>query len=283
MKYIVLGHENADVDSIVSGYLLEKVMTKKGYDVSFVITDEDLSNESEDLCSKYDLSLDEYKNKQLEDDAKYILVDHNVRDVPGEIVAIIDHHPILKEASCDNCYIEDASSTACMIAMKCEEYLDKHDIELSCLATFVDTASFHSTKTRKSDISWINEMCTKYEFDYDKLYVDGLCLNSLKNVDEILFNGFKKYEYEELSIHSSYIQVADYKKSQHIIDKIIGKLKDYVKEEKIDLYVFIIYDMSVFYTKVYKISLDNVEENEYFLYASRGNTIIPEVIKNYKK
>ena len=27
MKYIILGHENPDVDSIVSGYLLEKIMS----------------------------------------------------------------------------------------------------------------------------------------------------------------------------------------------------------------------------------------------------------------
>ena len=116
MEYIILGHVNVDVDSIVSGYLLEKIMTKKGYKASFVIPDEEVAKESEDLCSKYDLSLYQFKNRQLKDDAKYILVDHNVRDVPGEIVAVIDHHPVLDGEKKDNYYIEEASSTACMIS-----------------------------------------------------------------------------------------------------------------------------------------------------------------------
>lgn len=281
MEYIILGHVNVDVDSIVSGYLLEKIMTKKGYKASFVIPDEEVAKESENLCSKYDLSLYQFKNRQLKDDAKYILVDHNVRDVPGEIVAVIDHHPILDGEKKDNYYIEEASSTACMIAMDNEEYLNKHDIELACLATFVDTASFHSTKTRKTDISWINEMCTKYEFDYDKLYVDGLCLTSLKDVDEILFNGFKAYEFDNFIVHSSYIQVADKNKSNEVVDAIIGKLKDYMCDKKIDLYAFIVYDMSSFYTKVYEISKDSVDTSEYNLYASRGNTVIPDIKKKY--
>lgn len=38
-KYIILGHENPDVDSIVSGYLLEKYMIKLGFDAQFVIPD----------------------------------------------------------------------------------------------------------------------------------------------------------------------------------------------------------------------------------------------------
>ena len=43
MEYIILGHVNVDVDSIVSGYLLEKIMTKKGYKASFVIPDEEVA------------------------------------------------------------------------------------------------------------------------------------------------------------------------------------------------------------------------------------------------
>ena len=106
MDYIILGHDNIDVDSIVSGYLLEKIMKKKGYNAIFVIPDEDVSGESEDLCIKYGLSFNQFKNRQLKDGAKYILVDHNVRDVPGEIVAVIDHHPVLEGEKKDNYYID---------------------------------------------------------------------------------------------------------------------------------------------------------------------------------
>lgn len=282
MKYIILGHENPDVDSIISGYLLEKIMIKRGYDVQFIIPDKEVSKESEEICNRYGLYVGKYKNDNLVNNAKYILVDHNVRNVPGDIVAVIDHHPCDK-LDIDYFKVEDASSTACMIALECEEDLNKKDIQLACLATFVDTASFHSTKTRKSDISWINEMCTKYDFDYDQMYRDGLCLTDLKNINDILFNGLKKYDFEGYHLHSSYIQVNEINNIDNIIDEILEKLKEYILNNDINMYVFIIYDMSSFYTKVYRIDKENININEYFLYASRGNTIIPDIVKRVIK
>ena len=73
MKYVILGHENPDVDSLVSGYLLEKIMKKMGYDVSFCVPDKELSLESEKICTKYKLNPRKYMVDNLEEDAKYIL------------------------------------------------------------------------------------------------------------------------------------------------------------------------------------------------------------------
>ena len=74
---------------------LVELLSQLEDEYGIIIPDEEVAKESEDLCSKYDLSLYQFKNRQLKDDAKYILVDHNIRDVPGEIVAVIDHHPVL--------------------------------------------------------------------------------------------------------------------------------------------------------------------------------------------
>lgn len=35
--YIIIGHDNPDVDSILSGILLEKIFKKKGLSASFII------------------------------------------------------------------------------------------------------------------------------------------------------------------------------------------------------------------------------------------------------
>ena len=61
---------------------------------------------------------------------------------------------------------------------------------------------------------------------------------------------------------------------------MIDKLKTYYIDNDISLFVFIIYDMSCFHTKVYEIN-EEVNTREYSLYASRGNTIIPDIKKNY--
>ena len=283
MRYVILGHENPDVDSLVSGYILEKVMKKRGYDVSFCIPDKAIAADSEKICNKYGLYLGKYYVDELPADAKYILVDHNEREVPGEIVAILDHHPTPKDKSHIGYYRnEKVSATACLIAKDCEEELDKDDIELATVATFVDTVSFHSSKTVREDISWVNEMTTKYDLDYDEMYRDGLCLTELTDVEEIAFNGLKKAQYDGLSLHSSYVQIVDLEKNKDVIDGIIERLRKYREEENVDLFVFIVYDMTNFYTKVYKIN-DDIDYDEYFLYASRGNTIIPDIVKKYCK
>lgn len=281
MKYIILGHENPDVDSVISGYLLEKVMKLKGYDCSFLIPDRVIAQETVDICKRYKIDVNQFRGELDDKNASYILVDHNVREVPGKIVGIIDHHP--REDKPDVAYYknEKASSTACMIALDSLDCLNKKDIELACLATFIDTVSFHSSKTRKSDVSWVNEMCTKYEFDYDQMYREGLCLTNLSSTEDVMFNGIKKYDFDGFKIHCSYIQVDSIGKNEGVIDEILENLNQYFATNEIDMYVFIVYDMSEFYTRVFKITNEKVDVDEYFLYASRGNTIIPDIVKKH--
>ena len=55
-KIIILGHENPDVDSIVSGYILEKILLKKGYDVEFIIPDENIEEETLSICLRNNIN-----------------------------------------------------------------------------------------------------------------------------------------------------------------------------------------------------------------------------------
>ena len=110
-KYIILGHENPDIDSIISGYLLETLMKKKGYDAEFIIPDKTISKEDIDLSAYCGIDPTAYqKSLPTAADTKYILVDHHERNVPGEIVAIIDHHPTkTKDIKCKYYYNLDYS------------------------------------------------------------------------------------------------------------------------------------------------------------------------------
>ena len=62
-KIIILGHENPDVDSIVSGYLLEKILNKKGYQVEFVIPDETLEENTLNICQRNGLNPKNFQRK----------------------------------------------------------------------------------------------------------------------------------------------------------------------------------------------------------------------------
>ena len=284
-KIIILGHENPDVDSIVSGYLLEKILIKKGDDVKFIIPDKVIGRDTLDICMRNGLEPSNFMvDFDLNDNSyKYILVDHHEREVGGEIVCIIDHHPTNKSFDIEHYYNKMISSTACFIAYENEDLLDKFDIKLACLATLVDTVSFHSTKGRDIDKEWVISMCNKYDFDYNELYKEGIYLTNLDNIDKASLNGLKKYCYNGNIVESSFIQIDNPNYYGNQINKMINILKNRVNDIKLDVFVFIVYDMTNFKTTYYLITKEDVKERVYDIYASRGNTIMPEIEKYFSE
>lgn len=275
----IIGHENPDVDSIVSGYLLENIYRKLGYDVTFVIPDKKIEQENLDICQKYGLLPNWYKKDiEFEEDSLFILVDHHKRNVKGRIVKILDHHPTTETIENIPYYQnEPSSSTSCLILKDYEDFLSKKDIRLACVAALVDTASFHSTKTRESDKLMIENLCKKYNFDYEEMYKTGLCLTDINDLKQASCNGLKKYNYEDYLVQSSYIQIEDITKIQDELDTILDLLTNKVTEENLKLFVFIVHDMTKFQTTVYYISENEITKKEYDQYTSRGTTIMPEV------
>ena len=220
---IILGHENPDVDSIISAIILNKILTKKGYSSEFIIPDKEINKDTLEILNNYNIDPTIYM-KRIPNNKKIILVDHNERNVNGKIICIIDHHKTQKEYNMKHYYNTNVSSTACFIAKQTEELLDKNDLELAVLATMIDTVSFHSTKGRKEDLEWCKYICDKYNLNYDKLYNQGLYLTNMDNIDEAALNGLKKYNINNQKLESSYIQIKNPKLEIKKINKIIDKL-----------------------------------------------------------
>ena len=283
-KIIILGHSVPDVDSIVSGYLIEKVFQKAGYNACFCIPDKEITKETEDICKKYNFDVHDFQ-KEIQGD-KFILVDHNEREVNGEIIAIIDHHPTSKENSVDLYFNKNISSTSTYICMDNESLFDKKDVQLAILALMLDTASFHSTKGREVDKNWAIKLCGLLNIDYNELYESGIYLTPLDNVSKVSLNGLKKYNFCDKLIQSSYIQINNDESNKYIIKEIVDCLKKYVKKENLYLFVFIVHNMIEFKTTIYKITENGVIEKKYDRYTSRGSDIMPSVEKeislNYK-
>lgn len=282
-KYMILGHENPDIDSVISGYLLEKLLLSLGFNAQFIIPDKTVEKEVINICSDFELNINDYMRElPNEKSYKYILVDHHERQTPGPIVRIIDHHPSKVKMKINWYQNIPSSSTSCIICKENEKYFNKHDIELAILAAMIDTASFHSTKTVQSDIIWVKEMCRKYKIDFNKLYKVGLCLTDISNLDVAKFNGLKKYNFNGLLVESSYIQIQNVSDYFNEIAYIISSLMNYVKEKDLKVFVFIVHDMSIFKTTVYEITSNDYKVKYYDVYASRGNTIIPEIEEKLK-
>ena len=279
-KIIILGHDNPDVDSIVSGYLLDKLLKHKGYNSEFVIPDTEINEESLNICKEYGLDATVYKRKLTDEDKDFILVDHNERKINGNILAIIDHHITTKEPTIEHYYNKSISSTSCYICQGNEEFFDDKDLTLAFVAAMVDTASFHSTKGREEDKNWIINLCKERNIDYEKVYETGLCLTNLSDLKTASLNGLKHYNICDIEVEASYIQVRDLEEKKEIIDEIIFCLQEYRISKKLHMFVFITYDMDNFITKVYKITEKKLEIVNYNEYVSRGNRVIIDIEKN---
>ena len=277
-KYIILGHENPDVDSIVSGYIYQNYLNRRNIDAEFVIPDEKIDEDTLEICRRFHLEPTKFqKPLEYDDQTKFILVDHHNRKNIGEVSLIIDHHLDEHEPDTDNCINESSSSTSCLIVQRNEPFYSIHEIELACMAAMVDTASFPSTKGTAWDLDWIQRMVEEKNLDYNKIYEAGLTVNDISNPVEVMFHGLKNHNIHGHRVQSSTIHVNGMKQNWNQINKILELLQEYMTSSELDYFLFIIHDMQKFESWVYTLDKNGFTRKKYDEYTSRGTTIIPEL------
>lgn len=285
MKIVILGHENPDVDSLLSGYLLEKYMNDRNDNIfEYVIPDKVLDEESIEILNKIGVDVSKYRGYKVNPDDKLFLVDHNVENrFDNEVIGVIDHHPVVEGR--DNFkkpdfYLnQNACSTTAIIAQMFD-IKDKDDFIIALVGALVDTASFNSTKTNILQVEWFKKRCLELGIDFDKYYDIGLCLTDIDNLNEVYLNGLKKYNIEENTVESSYIQIKGVGQNSLKINQLTELIEEYRVANNIDYFVFIVHDMDKFETTTYTLSNDGISMKYYDKYTSRGNVIIPE-LKEY--
>ena len=159
----------------------------------------------------------------------------------------------------------------------------KDEIRLAVLATFVDTASLHSSKTQERDTNWVMQMIQKYHFSYNQLYQDGLCLTKVDSPNSALLHGLKKYTFVDHKIASSYIQIAKKEQLASQLPDIISRMQEYVKEKQLSLFIFLLHDMTKFRSSVFYITNQTISCKDFDHYVSRGSEIMPSIEKKFIK
>ena len=148
MKIVILGHQNPDVDSILSGYLLEKYMNKKEENTyEFVIPDTEINQETIDILNKIQIDITKYQKRTVNSEDKLFLVDHHIeKRYTNEVIGIIDHHPITEDIDGiqkTDIYYNQSSCSASAAIAEMFNIDDKEDFTLALAAALVDTASFN--------------------------------------------------------------------------------------------------------------------------------------------
>ena len=285
MEIAILGHENPDVDSLLSGYLLAKYMKNEfGDTFKYVIPDKNIDEESLGIISKLGIDISRFCSNSVGSNDKLFLVDHNVENrFNNEVIGIIDHHPVIEQTDQSkkaDFYINQFACSTTTIIAQMFDIKDRNDFIIALVGALVDTASFNSTKTNFEQVEWLKKRCLELDVDFDKYYDIGLCLTDLSDLNKKFLNGLKKYNIEGNNVESSYIQIKGFEQNSSKINQLIELIDKYRLLNGIDYFVFIVHDMDCFKTTTYTLSNDGVSIDNYDSYTSRGNVIIPR-LKEY--
>ena len=275
---IILSHKNPDVDSIISGVLLQKLLCSLGYMAKYIIPDKAVDAESAQICLKYGINPKDYLGDVPENSILF-LVDHYKTNISGNVVGSIDHHPTMEAIQYEYYMNKASASTAMLIYSLNPSTFDVDDIKRVAIANLIDTNCFSSTKSVPADKDWTIQMCKKNGFNYEELYDDGLCLTNLSNLGKASTHGEKSYLYNGSKLKSSYVQFKCI--TLDVLQQFIDILRQKLNQQELDMWVFITHNMAEFKTDAYLITVNGCEVIKYETVASRGSTIMPSIEKRF--
>ena len=194
---VIKGHDNVDCDSFISCLLLKEILDKNRICSRIVITDNKIPKDTYEIIKEtLHIDMNQYKDKINEED-NLILVDHYEEiNLKNKIIGCIDHHPIEKEIKYDYYMNTDSSSCGKLIfnlfSISEEINISKDFLYKVIISLYIDTCSFKSTKTLKSDELWSRTICKTFNFNEEYLYKIGLGLTDMNDsIENIINNGEK--------------------------------------------------------------------------------------------
>lgn len=280
----ILPHDTLDVDAAISSILLSKLLSFYNISNEIVIFDEKVDKWTDYFLKKVGYDLSKFFSTTEEETKTLFLVDHYKTSHKGKVVCCIDHHFTLENINY-NYYLYKPSCSAAYLVYKIMQKLDmpitKDIVELVGYASLVDTCSFKSTKSVKEEKLEIISLLKEYGFNVEEMLIECLCLDNIElmSLEEIALNGLKKYNYSGNVVKSSYIQI----NSLEISNELINFIFKLIETEKLDMWVFLVFDMINEKTKVYKITKNQVITITYDEIKSRGKDIMPVVEKEFCK
>ena len=291
-EIFVLGHKNPDVDSLVSTYLMAKILKHFNINAtpSILIPIEQVDLFTKEVLNDFGISLSEFNYIRPKINDLFFLVDHNdVSESIGEgfeVLGVIDHHSRI--TILQNVCIKEFNSNSLLIFDIFKHKYDFSTLEKKqiLISTMIDTCFLKSSRTQKennhlikmlvSEHSNLNEFISQLESKY---FVGS---DFSKSIEELALNGTKEHSICDELIISSYIE---HKNSLDI--KVIDSLRDYIQEESKRLSskrLFIIINIEEGNTKALYFKDGNlIIQLTYDCIASRGSKVIPDLKKFLSK
>lgn len=287
-KITILGHDNIDVDSTLSGILMSKLLDFLNIENHFCILEKVKQEETYQIISELiGIDMRAWQEKGEEKNRNLFLVDHYETQHDGTVIGCVDHHPTKQEKGYSFMYVRNSCATAYLIyeMMKAVNYpIGKEEAKMIVVAMMVDTVSFRSSKTIQEEVKQAKILAKEYQLDYEFLERYGLCLTPIEKMttEQIITNGQKWYNYNGKEVGSSYLQLYGLPEKVQL-QKWLETLREKLKSACKDMLVFIIFDTQDNRTYEYQIMKDCIKEIVTEGILSRGKNIMPLIEARYLK
>ena len=273
----VIGHAHIDVDSAVSSKIFSSILNQFGIKSYYAILDKnyDFDNFNKKMINDC-MDFEPIIIKQDEINYyNYFLIDHNDRaqsvGMKANVVGALDHHT--KTNNVSNVTLGDTCSISLYLYKIYKNIYEFSNAEkFQIFMAFLSDSSFGmSSRCHDTDRLLANEL--GFENNYDTLFKKYFIPTDISNnFEKALQNGNKKYQFEDVSFESSYIERLG-----------TDKLNDYrnlVKNQKNFLGIWFDYENKKTYT--FFNYTGNFIEKKYDFIASRATTILNDILSYLK-
>lgn len=274
----IVGHKNADFDSMTSGIILKYIFDKCGINSEYVLQDPKTDARFLEIAQKYNIDVSNIKTGLTNGDDIF-LVDHTGRYPYNNVLGCIDHHPPVVNMQ-DNYVYRKQTSCGKIISDFADELNIKLPDELKTLVVYscyLDSLSFTSTKSVQSDLEWCQQQIAELGLNEDEIIEFGYGLTDLSNgPEEFALNSKKSYPFgKNQKIKASYNILKDINEVDlDVIDNILRKELSL----KTIAWCYILHDIINKNTIVMLIQDDGTDVVCVDGLPSRGEKIVPCVI-----
>lgn len=193
-EVFVLGHKNPDADSIISSYILSRILKRLGANAHFAVLSEQYEYCKSDIKLINNFIKDEPVIVDDINNKLFVLVDHNNLEglSTDNVIGAIDHHIMTGEVY-DTLEIEYASTGLLIYDLFKDMYeFTAEEKELIGLSVLADTDYLCSSRFTEEDKKLFLEL--DFKLDVEKLQKEYFLVNdmSLSIMDNLMIN-YKEY------------------------------------------------------------------------------------------
>lgn len=283
-RLVITGHDNPDVDSVISCVLMQRLLAAWHIDAKIVLTTP-ADRQSHRVMTRFGFCPDEWLGETEAEDG-LILVDHHQPLHAGDVLACVDHHGTPCPPQYPYTQIETCGACAAMVLRLMQEAevpVSDEDTALAVTAMYLDTIALRSTKVLADEIIWAKVQVKRLDMDESWLLGEGLKLEDMTlPPQELARRGRKTYRFGGCTVISTYVQTDAMTPDR--LNAILDVIRGEIRREEAALWVFLVHDPIGQRTMEYDVSADgSVCVIDHGCLASRGKDVMPRVEQMIRK